>query len=94
MENAVAVIRVSSISQSLRGDSPEDQKEQIERFPQARNIRIKKYFLFIDSASKQQQPVQETIDYCIKSKNHALVIYGLSIMISALQILMSWKNCE
>lgn len=54
MDNAVAVIRISSLKQGLRGDSPEDQKEQIERYAQSRDIRIKKYFIFMDSASKEQ----------------------------------------
>jgi len=31
-ENAVAAIRISSVKQGLQGDSPEHQKEQIERF--------------------------------------------------------------
>ncbi len=69
-ENAVAAIRVSSIKQGLQGDSPEHQKEQIERFAQAHNIHIKKFFIFMESASKEEQPVQEAIDYCKSSKNN------------------------
>ncbi len=68
-ENAVAAIRVSSIKQGLQGDSPEAQKEQIERFAQTHNIHIKKFFVFMESASKEQQPVQEAIDYCKNPKN-------------------------
>ena len=63
-ENAVAAIRISSVKQGLQGDSPEAQKEQIERFAQAHNIKIKKFFIFMESASKEEQPVQEAIDYC------------------------------
>lgn len=69
-ENAVAAIRVSSIKQGLQGDSPEAQKEQIERFAEAHNITIKKFFVFMESASKEQQPVQEAIDYCKNPKNN------------------------
>lgn len=69
-ENAVAAIRVSSIKQGLQGDSPEAQKEQIERFAQAHNINIKKFFIFMESASKEEQPVQEAIDYCKNPKNN------------------------
>ncbi|NMC35458.1 recombinase family protein [Candidatus Beckwithbacteria bacterium] len=79
MENAVAVIRVSTVTQSMRGDSPEDQKQQIERYAQARSIRIKKYFVFMDSASKEQQPVQEAINYCIKAQNHIQLLIIKSI---------------
>jgi site-specific DNA recombinase len=68
-ENAVAAIRISSLRQGLQGDSPEAQKEQIERFAQTHNINIKKIFVFMESASKEQQPVQEAIDYCKDPKN-------------------------
>lgn len=68
-KNAVAAIRVSSIKQGTDGDSPEDQKEQIERFAQNHNIAIKKFFVFLESASKDQQPMQEAIDYCKDSRN-------------------------
>ena len=68
-KNAVAAIRVSSVKQGTQGDSPDAQKEQIERYAQSRNIRIKKFFVFLESASKEQQPMQEVIDYCGDAKN-------------------------
>lgn len=68
-DNAVAAIRISSVKQGLQGDSPEAQREQIERFAQSHNIHIKKYFVFIESASREQQPIQEAIDYCKNPKN-------------------------
>ena len=66
---AVAAIRVSTTKQGTDGDSPEAQKEQIERFAESRNIIIKKYFVFLESASKEQQPMQEAVDYCKNAKN-------------------------
>ena len=69
-DNAVAAIRISSLKQGLQGDSPEAQKEQIERFAQARNINVKKFFIFMESASKEKQPVQEAIDYGKNPKNN------------------------
>ncbi len=69
VENAVASIRISSVKQGLMGDSPEAQKEQIERFAQIHNINIKKFFIFIESGAKEKQPVQEAIDYCKNPKN-------------------------
>jgi site-specific DNA recombinase len=69
MENAVAAIRVSSTKQGLQGDSPQAQKEQIEQFAKAHNINVKKFFIFMESASKEEQPVQEAIDYCKNPKN-------------------------
>ena len=45
--NAVAAIRVSSVQQGTDGDSPEAQREQIERFAKQRNIVIKKIFVFL-----------------------------------------------
>ena len=68
-KNAVAAIRVSSLKQGLQGDSPEDQKQQIELFAKTRNIHIKKFFIFMESASKEEQPVQEAIDYCKNPSN-------------------------
>ena len=73
-ENAVAAIRVSSIKQGLQGDSPEAQKEQIERFAETHNINIKKFFVFMESASKEQQPIQEAIDYC-KNPNNDIQLF-------------------
>lgn len=69
IENAVAAIRVSSTKQGLQGDSPQAQKEQIEQFAKVHNIHVKKFFIFMESASKEEQPVQEAIDYCKNPKN-------------------------
>jgi site-specific DNA recombinase len=68
-KNAIAAIRVSTTKQGTDGDSPEAQKEQIERFAASRGITIKQFFVFMESASKDQQPVQPAIDYCKDSKN-------------------------
>ncbi|MCA9347480.1 recombinase family protein [Candidatus Saccharibacteria bacterium] len=67
--NAVAAIRVSTTKQGTDGDSPEAQKEQIERYAQNKGIEIKKFFVFMESASKEQQPMQEAVDYCKDPKN-------------------------
>ena len=67
--NAVAAIRVSTTKQGTDGDSPEAQREQIERFAESRGIKIKQYFVFLESASKEQQPIQQAIDYCKDPKN-------------------------
>ena len=69
LQNAVAAIRVSTTSQGTDGDSPEAQKEQIERYVASRNITIKKFFVFLESASKEQQPMQEAVSYCTDPKN-------------------------
>ena len=74
MENAVAAIRVSSTKQGLQGDSPQAQKEQIEQFAKAHNINVKKFFIFMESASKEEQPVQEAIDYC-KNPNNDIQLF-------------------
>jgi len=41
---AIAAIRVSTTKQGTDGDSPEAQKEQIERFAENKGIVIKKVF--------------------------------------------------
>lgn len=79
IENAVAAIRVSSVKQGVQGDSPEAQKEQIERYAATHNIHIKKFFIFLESASKEEQPVQEAIDYCKSPKNDIQVFIIKSI---------------
>lgn len=68
-KNAVAAIRVSTTKQGTEGDSPGAQKEQIDRFAETKGITIKKIFTFLESASKEQQPMQEAIDYCKDPKN-------------------------
>ncbi len=68
-KNAVAAIRVSTTKQGTEGDSPEAQKEQIERFAANKGITIKKFFVFMESASKDQQPMQEAVDYCKNAHN-------------------------
>jgi site-specific DNA recombinase len=68
-KNAVAAIRVSTTKQGTEGDSPDAQKEQIERFAETKGITIKKFFVFMESASKEQQPMQEAVDYCVNAKN-------------------------
>ena len=69
VKRAIGAIRVSSVKQGTEGDSPEAQREQIERFAQNKNITIDKYFVFLESASREQQPMQEAIDYCKNPKN-------------------------
>ena len=78
-KNAVAAIRVSTTKQGTDGDSPGAQKEQIERFAESRGIIIKKFFVFLESASKEQQPMQEAIDYCKNPKNNVELFVVKSI---------------
>ena len=74
---AIAAIRVSSIKQGTDGDSPDAQKEQIERFANNKGIKIKKFFVFLESASKDQQPMQEAINYCKKNKVDLFIIKSI-----------------
>jgi hypothetical protein len=69
VKNAVGAIRVSTLKQGINGDSPEDQKNQIDQYAAARGINVTKYFLFLESASKELQPMQEVVDYCKDIKN-------------------------
>ena len=67
MKKAVIAVRVSSTKQGLAGDSPEDQKLQLDKLALRLNAKVQKIFKFIQSASGEIQPNQEAIDYC---KNH------------------------
>ena len=53
IKNAVGAIRASSVKQGTEGDSPEAQKEQIEKFAGGKGFQIKKFFVFMESASKK-----------------------------------------
>ena len=66
---AVGAIRVSTEKQGRDGDSPDDQKTQIDRYGDNHNMPIRKYFAFLESGSKVAQPMQEAIDYCKEPKN-------------------------
>lgn len=77
--NAVGAIRVSSIKQGINGDSPEDQQRQIEQYAHAHGINISKFFVFLESASKSQQPMQEVVDYCKNPKNDVQQVIVKSI---------------
>ena len=78
-ENAVAAIRVSSVRQGTDGDSPEAQKEQIKRFAETHNLNLSKTFIFLESASKDAQPMQEAVDYCKDPKNNVQLFIIKSI---------------
>lgn len=67
--NAIAAIRVSTTQQGTHGDSPEAQREQIERFAGIRGVNLKEVFLFMESASKEEQPMQQAVNYCIDPKH-------------------------
>ncbi len=67
--NAVAAIRVSTEKQGRDGDSPDAQKEQIDRFASAHDMHVKEYFAFLESGSKVIQPMQVAVDYCKDPKN-------------------------
>lgn len=69
-KNAVGAIRVSTDKQGRDGDSPEDQHNKIERFAGMRDMKVKEYFSFMESGSKDIQPMQPAIDYCKNPKNN------------------------
>ncbi len=69
-KNAVGAIRVSTEKQGRDGDSPEDQHNKIERFASMRDMKVKEYFSFMESGSKDIQPMQPAIDYCKNPKNN------------------------
>jgi len=79
VSNAVAAIRVSTAKQGIDGDSPEDQLRQIEQYALGRSAKVVKQFTFMESASKEQQPMQEAIDYCKDPKNNVQLFIVKSI---------------
>ena len=77
--NAILAVRVSSARQGIDGDSPEAQREQGERFAQTHNIRIIKTMAYLESASKEEQPMQDVIDYCKRHRNEIDLVIIKSI---------------
>lgn len=65
----IAAVRVSSDKQGLQGDSPESQLQQIQIMAHRKGVIISKVFEFIESASKEIQPNQKAIDYCLNKEN-------------------------
>lgn len=66
----IAAVRVSSDKQGLQGDSPESQLQQIQLMADRMGITISKKFEFIESGSKEIQPNQKAIDYCLDKSNN------------------------
>ncbi|QQS27376.1 recombinase family protein [bacterium] len=73
--NGLLAIRVSSDKQGLDGDSPEAQREQGERYAATHNIIITETVILMESASHEDQPMQEVINRCKdKSKGIEVVL--------------------
>lgn len=68
-KSAVLGVRASSVKQGTDGDSPETQIEQLKRFADSHGIVIRKIFTFLESGSKEEQPMQKAIDYCKDPEN-------------------------
>lgn len=77
--NVVGAIRVSTLKQGVDGDSPDDQQKLIEQYAATRNLNVAQYFVFLESASKDQQPMQAVVDYCKKPENNVQQVIIKSI---------------
>ena len=77
--NVVGAIRVSTIKQGVDGDSPIDQQKLIEQYAATHNMNVARFFIFLESASKAQQPMQEVVDYCKNPKNNVRKVIIKSI---------------
>ncbi len=75
----IGSLRVSSSKQGLIGDSPEDQKKQIEIRAKSLGVKVIKYFKFIESASGVIQPNQKAIDFCKENQGKIKYFFIKSI---------------
>src|SRR6266704_682135 len=75
----VLAIRASSAKQGFDGDSPDAQREQGVRFAEQQNIEIIDTLVYLESASKEIQPMQDVINYCKKHKDEIDVVIVKSI---------------
>lgn len=77
--NGLLAIRVSTPGQGIDGDSPEAQIEQGERYAPLHNINIIKTLTYLESASQEEQPMQNVVDYAVNPKNGIEVVIVKSI---------------
>jgi DNA invertase Pin-like site-specific DNA recombinase len=77
--NVVGAVRVSTLKQGIDGDSPDDQQKLIEQYATARSMNVARYFVFLESASKELQPMQEVVDYCKDPRNNVKQVIIKSI---------------
>lgn len=77
--NVVGAIRVSTVKQGIDGDSPDDQQKLIKQYAATRNLNVSRYFVFLESGSKELQPMQEVVDYCKDPKNNVQQVIIKSI---------------
>lgn len=61
---SIALLRVSSTKQGLAGDSPDRQREEIEKILPKYNTKVIKWIELVESASGEIQPATKAIDYC------------------------------
>ncbi len=78
-QNAVIAIRVSTTKQGTDGDSPEAQREQLIRYAETHGIAVKETFIFLESGSKEEQPMQQAINFCKDPKNNIQMLIIKSI---------------
>lgn len=57
-------VRVSSGKQKRDGDSPEEQRQRGENLARNQNIDIADTIVLVESASHEDQPMQEIVEYC------------------------------
>ena len=62
--NGILAIRVSSDKQGRDGDSPEEQRERGERLAETHNVRIIDTVIIVESASHEEQPMQQIVERC------------------------------
>lgn len=77
--NGVLAVRVSSQGQGIEGDSPEAQIEQGLQYAPSHNIDIVETLTYMESASKEDQPMQNVINYAIDPNNNIDVVLVKSI---------------
>lgn len=77
--NTLLGVRASTIGQGIDGDSPEAQIEQGEQFAPLHGLKIIKTLTYLESASKEIQPMQDLINYALDPKNGIEAILVKSI---------------
>jgi len=89
---SIGIVRVSSTKQGLQGDSPEDQRKQIEIFANQKGFETIEFFEFWESAGGDKQPVAQVLSYCKKNNIKFAIIKKKALIDSLVVVLIFTKN--
>lgn len=74
VRSGLLAIRVSSGKQKRDGDSPEEQRQRGESLARSQNVQLVDTVILVESASHEDQPMQEIVDRCRANPDIEIVL--------------------